>query len=138
MQLQKLVPIRQNFPDRGLRDIPLAVHDTMGVAEWTNGVPAGSRIAVGVGSRGITNIDMIAKAVVDFWKSRDCLPFIIPVMGSHGGGTAEGQREVLAHYGITERTMGAPVVSSLAVVKIGETPQGIAVSMTGRPGKLMA
>ena len=129
MQLQKLVPIRQNFPDRGLRDIPLAVHDTMGVAEWTNGVPAGSRIAVGVGSRGITNIDMIAKAVVDFWKSRDCLPFIIPVMGSHGAATGPGQAEVLAHYGIHEKTMGCPIVSSLDVEPIGTTPDGIEVVM---------
>lgn len=129
MQLQKLVPIRQNFPDRGLRDIPLAVHETMGVAEWTNGVPAGSRIAVGVGSRGITNIDMIAKAVVDFWKSSDCLPFIIPVMGSHGAATGPGQAEVLAHYGIHEKTMGCPIVSSLDVEPIGTTPDGIEVVM---------
>lgn len=129
MQLQKLVPIRQNFPDRGLSDIPLAVHETMGAAEWTNGVPAGSRIAVGVGSRGITNIDMIAKAVVDFWKSRDCRPFIIPVMGSHGAATGPGQAEVLAHYGINEKTMGCPIVSSLDVEPIGTTPDGIEVVM---------
>ena len=101
----------------------------MGVAEWTNGVPAGSRIAVGVGSRGITNIDMIAKAVVDFWKSSDCLPFIIPVMGSHGAATGPGQAEVLAHYGIHEKTMGCPIVSSLDVEPIGTTPDGIEVVM---------
>ena len=131
MQLQKLVPIRQNFPDlvRGCRTLPLAVHETMGAAEWTNGVPAGSRIAVGVGSRGITNIDMIAKAVVDFWKSRDCRPFIIPVMGSHGAATGPGQAEVLAHYGINEKTMGCPIVSSLDVEPIGTTPDGIEVVM---------
>ncbi len=129
MQLQKLVPIRQNFPDRGLPDIPFAVRETMGAAEWTKGVPAGSRIAVGVGSRGITNIDMIAKAVVDFWKSRDCRPFIIPVMGSHGAATGPGQAEVLAHYGINEKTMGCPIVSSLDVEPIGTTPDGIEVVM---------
>ena len=129
MQLQKLVPIRQNFPDRGLPDIPFAVRETMGAAEWTNRVPAGSRIAVGVGSRGITNIDMIAKAVVDFWKSRDCRPFIIPVMGSHGAATGPGQAEVLAHYGINEKTMGCPIVSSLDVEPIGTTPDGIEVVM---------
>ena len=129
MQLQKLVPIRQNFPDRGLPDISLAVRETMVAAEWTKGVPAGSRIAVGVGSRGITNIDMIAKAVVDFWKSRDCRPFIIPVMGSHGAATGPGQAEVLAHYGINEKSMGCPIVSSLDVEPIGTTPDGIEVVM---------
>ena len=66
---------------------------------------------------------------MDSWLDRGVKPFIIPVMGSHGGGTAEGQREVLAHYGINEGSMGVPVVSSLEVVPIGETPQGIAVSM---------
>ena len=101
----------------------------MDAADWVSRVPAGSRIAVGVGSRGIANIDRIVQGVVDSWLDRGVRPFVIPVMGSHGGGTAEGQREVLAHYGITEAAMGVPVVSSLDVVPIGDTPQGIAVSM---------
>ena len=130
MQLQKLVPIRQNFPDRRLPDVAAAVRDTMEAADWANAVPAGSRIAVGVGSRGITNIDVIAKAVVDFWKSRDCKPFIIPVMGSHGAATGPGQADVLAHYAISEATMGCPIVSSLDVVPIGTTPEGIEVVMS--------
>ena len=129
MRFQRLVPIRQNFPDRGLRDVRQAVLDEMRSAEWTRAVPAGARIAVGVGSRGIANIAVIAKAVVEFWLERGCRPFLIPVMGSHGSGTAEGQAQVLAHYGITEATMGAPVVSSLDVDIIGTTPEGIAVAM---------
>ena len=129
MQLQRLVPIRQNFPNRGLPDVPAAVRDTMEAASWTGAVPAGSRIAVGVGSRGITNINAIAKAVVGFWKSRECKPFIIPVMGSHGAATGPGQADVLAHYGITEETMGCPIVSSLDVVTIGTTPDGVEVVM---------
>ena len=71
MQLQKLVQIRQNFPDRGLPDVAAAVRAQMESASWAAAVKPGSRIAVGVGSRGITNIDIIARAVVDFWKSRD-------------------------------------------------------------------
>jgi hypothetical protein len=129
MQLQKLVPIRQNFPDRRLPDLPGGVRDAMQAAAWTQAVKPGSRIAVGVGSRGITNIDVIAKAVVDFWKSRDCKPFIIPVMGSHGAATGPGQADVLAHYGITEETMGCPIVSSLDVEPIGTTPDGVEVVM---------
>ena len=129
MNLPKLVRIRQILPDRGLADVSQAVRDEMESAAWTSAVKPGSRIAVGVGSRGISNIDTIVKAVIDFWKSRDVNPFIIPVMGSHGGGTPEGQRSVLEHYGITEETMGAPVVSSLEIVKIGQTPEGIDVSM---------
>lgn len=129
MKLQRMVRIRQNFPERKLPDVAAAVRAEMEAAEWAKAVPAGSRIAVGVGSRGISNIAVITKAVIDFWKSRDAQPFIIPVMGSHGAASAEGQADVLAHYGITGQTMGAPVVSSLEVVKIGTTPEGIDVSM---------
>ncbi len=129
MRLQRLAPIRQIFPDRSLPDVRQGVLDEMRAAAWAQTVPAGSRIAIGVGSRGIANIGVIAKAVVDFWLERGCRPFLIPVMGSHGGGTAEGQAEVLAHYGITEASMGAPVVSSLEVDIVGTTPEGIAVSM---------
>jgi hypothetical protein len=129
MKLQRLVRIRQNFPDRRLHDVAAAVRASMEAAEWTKAVKPGSRIAVGVGSRGITNIDVIARAMVDFWKSRGAKPFIIPVMGSHGAATGEGQADVLAHYGITETTMGAPVVSSLDVVPLGTTPEGVDVVM---------
>lgn len=129
MRLQKVVPIRQRFEDRGLRDVAAAVRNAMESAQWTSEVAPGSRIAIGVGSRGIANIAAITRAVVDFWRSRNINPFIIPVMGSHGSATAEGQAAVLARYGITEESMGVPVVSSLDVVKIGTTPEGIDVSM---------
>ena len=129
MRLQRVVPIRQRFEDRGLPDVAAAVRDAMESAQWTSAVAPGSRIAIGVGSRGIANIPVITRAVADFWRSRGINPFIIPVMGSHGSATAEGQAAVLARYGITEESMGVPVVSSLEVVKIGTTPEGIDVSM---------
>ncbi len=129
MRMQRLSPVHQQFPDRRLADVRAAVLGQMERARWTRQVPSGSRIAVGVGSRGISNMDAIAKAVVDYWKSREVRPFIVPVMGSHGAATAAGQADVLAHYGITESTMGAPVRSSLDVVHIGTTPEGIDVSM---------
>ncbi len=127
--MHRLVRVRQNFPKRALPDVAGAVRQTLEAASWTSDVKPGSRIAVGAGSRGIQNIDVIVKAVVDFWKSRDCEPFIIPVMGSHGAATAEGQSEVLHHYGISEQRMGAPIASSLEVVGIGSTSEGIEVSM---------
>ena len=127
--MQRLVRVRQNFPRRALPDVAAAVRQTLEAAAWTRTVKPGSRIAIGAGSRGIQNIAVIVKAAVDFWKSRGCDPFIIPVMGSHGAATAEGQADVLHHYGITEERMGAPIVSSLDVVKVGTTPEGIEVSM---------
>ncbi len=129
MRLPKLLRVKQHFPNRALPDVAGAVRKELESAAWTSLVKPGSRIAIGVGSRGITNIATIVKAVVDFWKSRGMRPFIIPVMGSHGAATAEGQADVLVHYGIIEQTMGVPIVSSLDVVPLGPTPEGIEVVM---------
>lgn len=129
MDLPRLLRVKQHFPSYALTDVAGAVRQTLESAAWTARVKPGSRLAIGVGSRGITNIATIVRAVIDFWKSRGMRPFIIPVMGSHGAATAEGQADVLAHYGIIEQTMGAPVVSSLDVVPLGATPEGIDVVM---------
>ena len=84
----------------------------------------GKRIAVGAGSRGIDRIAEVLGAVVATLKARGARPFIVPAMGSHGGGTPEGQVELLDAYGISEATMGAPLRPSMEVVEIGRTPVG--------------
>jgi hypothetical protein len=127
MSLPKFVLVEQSFPDRRIKHIGEHVQKELSGADFAARVPKGARIAIGVGSRGVSNIATIVKAVVDFWKSQGARPFIIPAMGSHGAATAEGQADVLAHYGIHEATMGAPVVSSLEVVSLGKTPEGIEV-----------
>jgi len=117
--------VRQNFPDRSLKDIPGTVRGELAAAGFGERLPSGASIAIGVGSRGISNIATIVKSVVGFWKDRGMQPFIFPAMGSHGAATAEGQADVLAHYGIIEETMGCPVRSSLEVISLGKTPEGI-------------
>ncbi len=92
-------------------------------------IQPGMRIAVTAGSRGIRNVDEITRSVVAFVKSRGAEPFIVPAMGSHGGATAEGQREVLAGYGITEETMGCPIKSSMETVLLGRSELGKPVYM---------
>jgi hypothetical protein len=92
-------------------------------------VRPGARIAVGAGSRGIANIAVIVRAVVDYWREHACRPFVFPAMGSHGAATAEGQTAVLAGYGITEASMGCPLISSLDVVATGRTPDGVETYM---------
>lgn len=81
-------------------------------------IPAGGRIAVAVGSRGIANLPVLVKAVLDWIEEREGRPFIVPAMGSHGGATAEGQRQVLESYGITETAMGVSVESSMETVEL--------------------
>lgn len=89
----------------------------------------GMRVAVTAGSRGIRNVDEITRSIAAFVKSRGAFPFIVPAMGSHGGATAEGQKELLAGYGITEETMGCPILSSMETVRIGTSSLGKPVYM---------
>lgn len=87
----------------------------------------GKRICISVGSRGIPSIHIMVKTVLDWLKSKGANPFIVPAMGSHGGGTAEGQKAYIAGYGITEASMGVPILSSMEVVKLGELEDGTPV-----------
>ncbi len=106
--------------------IPPAVDVTAEVnREWERiknnlDVSPGSRIAVGVGSRGITDLVEVVRAVVAKLKEADCKPLIIPAMGSHGGATAEGQIKVLSHLGITKDSAGAPIDATMDVQSMGE------------------
>lgn len=125
MNLPRFVLAEQQFPNRAVPDIANHVRNELAQPGFASRVPSGARIAIGVGSRGISNIGVIVKSVVEFWKQQGAQPFIFPAMGSHGAATAEGQADVLAHYGIHEATMGVPVISSLEVVSLGKTPEGI-------------
>ena len=92
-------------------------------------IQPGMRIAITAGSRGIRNVDEITRSVVAFVKSRGATPFIVPAMGSHGGATAEGQKEMLAGYGITEDRMGCEIRSSMETVYLGNSEFGKPVYM---------
>jgi hypothetical protein len=110
--------VKQRFEGPMLHDIPAAVRQTLGRLALP--ITPGQSVALAVGSRGIVNIDVIARATVDHMRAIGANPFIFPAMGSHGGGTPEGQRSVLEHYGITEATMGCPIRATMDVVQIGE------------------
>ncbi len=125
MNLPRFVLAQQRPPDRSIANIRQHIQSELAQSDLPARVPKGARIAIGVGSRGISNIATIVKSVVDFWREHGAQPFVFPAMGSHGAATAEGQADVLAHYGIHEATLGVPVVSSLDVVSQGETPDGI-------------
>jgi hypothetical protein len=129
MPFSRIVLVRQHFPDRSIKDIPGEVRRQLAGSGFVQRVKPGARIAIGVGSRGITNIATIVRAVVDFWKDAGMQPFLFPAMGSHGAATAEGQADVLAHYGVHEATMGCPLISSLDVAPLGRTPEGIETFM---------
>ncbi len=124
-----MLTVRQHFPDRSIHDIPATISRELASSKMTEGLKPGARIAIGVGSRGIANLAMIVRSVVEFFKSRGFQPFIFPAMGSHGAATAEGQTSVLAHYGVDEAGVGCPVISALDVVSLGKTDDGIEAFM---------
>jgi hypothetical protein len=129
MSLPRLLMVRQKFPDRRIPDVAAEVRSQLTASGFGARLKPGARVAIGVGSRGIHNISTIVRNVVGFWKDAGMQPFIFPAMGSHGAASAEGQSEVLAHYGITGSAMGCPVISQLEVVSLGSTADGIEAFM---------
>jgi hypothetical protein len=114
----RMLRVKQTFQGPVLEDVRGAVRAALGRVALP--VRPGQTVALTVGSRGIVNIGAIVRATVDHLKTLGARPFIIPAMGSHGGGTAEGQRAVLERYGVTEATMGCPVRATMDVVQVGE------------------
>lgn len=122
----KMFRVRQNFPRPIIQpgDIPEIVKRELSQEKFSNQIKPGMAIAITAGSRGVANVAIITKAIVDFVASKGANPFVVPAMGSHGGATAEGQLEVLESYGITEEYLGFPIKSSMEVKMIGLTEDG--------------
>lgn len=127
MPFPRMCRIRQTFERPVLEDVSTAVDSQLRQLNLSSKVNAGQSVAITVGSRGIANIAQIAKAVVDHVKSLNAIPIIIPAMGSHGGATAEGQKQLIAGFGVTEEFLGCEIRSSMETVIVAETPQGIPV-----------
>lgn len=127
--IPKMFQVRQIFPahriDQG--EIPEVMLEQMGQEEIASQIKPGMTVAITVGSRQIANIVTITRTIVDFVKTQGGKPFIVAAMGSHGGATEEGQREILKNYGITEEAIGCPVKCSMEVVKIGINEEGMDV-----------
>src|SRR5262245_56829177 len=98
----------------------MAVVATLERLELSETIRPGHSVALTAGSRGIANIAVILKCVADFLERLGARPFIVPAMGSHGGGTAEGQRKIIESYGITEQFVGVPIRASMDVVQLGD------------------
>ena len=129
--LPKMFRAKQTFPRETIppEKIPQVVEAQIAQPLFSEKIKPGMSIAITAGSRGIANVSIITKAVVDAVKRRGANPFIVPAMGSHGGATAEGQLEVLASYNITPETMGCPIRSSMEVVELGISDTGLPVYM---------
>src|SRR5690349_18426422 len=105
--------VRQDFPASAAVDVRATLEKEF--APILPPLKKGATVAIGAGSRGISNIAEIVRAVIEILHCAGAKPFIFPAMGSHGGATPEGQTEVLASYGITESSMGAPIRAAMEV-----------------------
>lgn len=129
--IPKMFRARQIFPRNLIApaDIPSVIFGELVDERISGRILSGMNIAITAGSRGIANVDIITRTIVDFVRRKGANPFIVPAMGSHGGATAEGQTQLLAGYGITEETMGCPIRSSMETVLLDHSELGKPVYM---------
>jgi len=127
--LPRMVKIRQKFTTTEISDVEAFLRQEFKKPGVGDRIKAGMSIAVAVGSRGLNQLPTLVRVTVEEIKARGGNPFIVPAMGSHGGATAEGQQELLAHLGITEESANCPIRSSMEVVELGKLENGLAVHM---------
>ena len=119
MAFPRMIKVQQRFDAPQVDDIPGTVKAQIEGLNLSGKVKQGDTVAVTVGSRGVSNIAVITKAIVEALKELGAAPFIVPAMGSHGGGTAEGQRQIIEGYGVTEEFDGCPIRVTMEVVQVG-------------------
>ncbi|HKI19508.1 MAG TPA: lactate racemase domain-containing protein, partial [Isosphaeraceae bacterium] len=127
MSLPPLARVRQSIPQPLVADVPATVRRLILASRLGERVAPGGTIAVGIGSRGVHGIDLVAKTIVNTLLTMDYKPFIVAAMGSHGGATSEGQRALLAGYGITPEAMGVPVKTDMDALVLGSNPVGLPI-----------
>lgn len=119
--------VRQHLEARRVADVAGEVRRQLERLSLGQKVRPGQRVAIAVGSRGIANLSTVVRALAAHLRGLKAEPFVVPAMGSHGGATAEGQREVLRSYGITEPEVGCPIHSSMETVVVCQTAEGFPV-----------
>lgn len=117
-----LFEVRLTFPGERLHEIEQTVRRIVTHSPGIRKLPVHASVAITAGSRGIACLPEILRAIASTLRGLSLNPFVVPAMGSHGGSTAEGQVDVLRHLGITEQSVGAPILSSMDVKLLGHTP----------------
>lgn len=125
----KMAQISQHFTFMDLQDVEGTLRTELGKPEISRRVKPGMRIAITVGSRGLAQLPVLVRTIVEELKKFGAQPFIVPAMGSHGGASAAGQTALLASLGVTESSVGCPIQSSMEVVQLGTTADGMPVYM---------
>ncbi len=125
--LPRMAKIRQTFNADEILDVSAELSAALKDSGQLAQIKPGMNIAIAAGSRGVAQIATLVRTTVAEIKKQGANPFVVPAMGSHGGATAVGQAEVLAHLGVTEESVGCPIVSSMEVVELTRLPNGMPV-----------
>jgi hypothetical protein len=128
-----LAPVWQSVAAVRIQDVASTVTAGLRALHLEDRVQPGMRIAIGVGSRGISCLPEVVQVLVTALLALDAKPFLVPAMGSHGGGTAAGQRLILEDFGLAQ--LGASIESSLDTVLVGHTPAGMPVYFDANAGR---
>src|SRR5439155_21282750 len=124
MNIPHVAPLRQTYPQPRVADLAAEVRNQWHSSKVRERLRSGDRVAVGVGSRGIAQVATIVRTTLAVLKEWGTEPFVVAAMGSHGGGNAAGQRQLLADYGISEQALGVPVKTDMAAEQIGSNSWG--------------
>ncbi len=127
MIFPSMIRIQQHFNAPDPIDPAQSVCEELSKLPLRSRISKGDSVAITVGSRGIANIALIIKTLVEQLKTLGAKPFILPAMGSHGGATVAGQQKIIAHYGVTEDYLGVPIRSTMEVVQVGSIDERIPV-----------
>lgn len=127
LPIPRLIRVRQQLPSHHVADVVSTVRAELDRTGLRDRLRPGHRVAITAGSRGIADIAMVIQTVVAYVKDLGAEPFVVPAMGSHGGATPEGQRHLLAEYGITEASVGAPIRATMDTVTLGTIASGATV-----------
>jgi hypothetical protein len=130
MPYPRMICVRQRLQGPTVPDVAAAVRAELGRVAFAGRVQSGETVAVTAGSRGIANLPLVLRTVIGAIRATGGLPVVVPAMGSHGGGTAEGQRRVLEGYGLGEAALGAPIRASMDTVHVGDTAGGVPIHVS--------
>ncbi len=125
MKYPEVYHIRQKYLDVVLNDIEITLEEKINRSQILENICWGTQVVIAVGSRGIPNYTLVVKKLVELLQSRGACVSIMPAMGSHGGGTADGQIQILEEMGISNKSVGATIVDTINPIYIGETNLGI-------------
>jgi hypothetical protein len=127
MPYPRFLRIRQHFERPRVPELAPAVGFALDQLDLGRRIRPGQSVALTAGSRGIAHIPLLLRCTADYLRKLGARPYLVPTMGSHGGGAAEGQVKILNSYGITEEAVGVPIRASMDVIEVGRTPEGFPV-----------